>query len=61
MRRFSLRAAGGDAEVAVAVEAALVGAVADVDAVPGQQGVSDVAGGAVELEQREVRRARVRP
>jgi hypothetical protein len=51
--------AGGDAQVTVAVEAPFVGAVAYVDAVPREQLGGDRSGGRVELEQREVRRARV--
>ena len=52
--------AGCDAEVAASFQSPLVGAVADVDAVACQQRGGDLGGGAVELEEREVRRARER-
>src|SRR4051794_14238716 len=53
--------ARGDTEIALSVQAALVGAVADVDAVAGEQLGCDGRRGPVELEEGGVRRARKGP
>ena len=46
--------AGRDADEPLAIDAAFVGAVTDVDAVLGEQGADHVLGRAVEFQQREV-------